>query len=320
MKKIALCFIISYKHQLNKEQIWQDWIESNKDIINVYFHYKNIHLIKSPWIKKHCIPEEKIAKTTYYHVVPAYMSLLSYAFTRDLNNKWFCLLTDSCVPIISPQQFRNIFLSYCHASIIQCKPAYWNILIHQRANLRLLHQDYHLSNDPWFTLTRDHVHKCILFMVKKNDIYKTVCKGGLANESIFAIVLQTFKELTNPFTLINISSTITDWTRMSNATSPHLFKNRNTEILEQDKTFIDKELKKNKFALFLRKVSPDYPDDILLDFIYRTDCQHKYIQVRSKYNSFILFGLLFGSICSAFAFFYFLYNGFLLYMAILDEF
>ena len=318
MKKIALCFIISYKHQLNKEQIWQDWIEPNKDIINVYFHYKNIHLIKSPWIKKHCIPEEKIAKTTYYHVVPAYMSLLSYAFTTDIDNKWFCLLTESCVPIISPRQFRNIFLSYCHASIIQCKPAYWNILIHQRANLRLLHQDYHLSNDPWFTLTRDHVHKCILFMVKKNDIYKTVCKGGLANESIFAIVLQTFKELTNPFTLINISSTITDWTRMSNATSPHLFKNRNTEILEQDKTFIDKELKKNKFALFLRKVSEDYPDEILLGFIYKSVFNHKYIEVHSNEISFIEYILLFGSIVSALGLCYILYGTYLLMLEDID--
>ena len=32
--KIALCFIISYEHVLNKEQLWIDWINPNKDIIN----------------------------------------------------------------------------------------------------------------------------------------------------------------------------------------------------------------------------------------------------------------------------------------------
>ena len=37
--KIALCFIISYDHILNKEDIWKEWIEFNKDIINVYFYY-----------------------------------------------------------------------------------------------------------------------------------------------------------------------------------------------------------------------------------------------------------------------------------------
>ena len=318
MKKVALCFIISYNHRLNKEQIWRDWIEPNKDIINVYFHYKNIHLIQSSWIKKHCIPEEKIAPTTYYHVVPAYMSVLSYAFYADLDNKWFCLLTESCVPIISPQQFRSIFDSHYHASIIKCIPSYWNIFIHQRANLRLLHKDYHLSNDPWFTLTRVHVHKCILFMVKKNDIYKTVCKGGIANESLFAIVLQTFNEIQNPFTLINVSSTLADWTRMSNATSPHFFKMNTKEILQQDEHFIYSELKKNKFALFLRKVSEDYPDKILLGFIYKSDFNHKYIQNHSNKLSFMEYILLFGSIVSAIVLFYILNGAYLLMIEDVD--
>ena len=37
--KIALCFIINYEHILNKEEIWREWIEPNKDIINVYFYF-----------------------------------------------------------------------------------------------------------------------------------------------------------------------------------------------------------------------------------------------------------------------------------------
>ena len=286
--KIALCFIISYKHILNKEKIWRDWIEPNKDIINIYFHYKNLKLIKSNWIKAHCIPIQYIAQTTYYHVVPAYMSILSFAFSNDLQNKWFCLLTESCVPIISPAVFRKIFLYYHQASIINIKPAYWNIDIHRRANLRLLHKDYHLANDPWFTLTRDHVHKSIIFMTKKMDIYKTICKGGLANESIFAIILRTFNEVNNPFTLIKTSSTISDWSRMENATSPYLFKNGDETILEKDKQIIYDELKKNKFALFLRKVSHTYPDYILLHFIYNTELNHTYINVHSnKYNKLL---------------------------------
>jgi hypothetical protein len=71
--KVALCFIISYEHIVNKEQIWIDWIESNKDIINVYFHYQDIKKIKSEWILKNIIPERNIVKTSYYHVVQAYM-------------------------------------------------------------------------------------------------------------------------------------------------------------------------------------------------------------------------------------------------------
>jgi hypothetical protein len=150
------------------------------------------------------------------------------------------------VPIISPALFRKIFLYYHHASIIGIKPAYWNIDFHHRGNLRFLNKDFHLANDPWFTLTRDHVHKAIFFMVKKQDIYQTVCKGGLGNESIFAIILKTFNETNNQFTLINTNSTISDWSRMDNATSPYLFKKGDPSILEIDKQFIFNELNNNQ--------------------------------------------------------------------------
>ena len=259
--KVALCFIISYQHILNKENIWKQWIEPNKDIIQIYFHYKDIQFIRSPWIKRHCIPKEFIAQTSYYHVVPAYISILSYAFLHD-DNKWFCLLTESCVPIISPQEFRRLFFENYYRSIFKWKPAYWNIELHKRANLKHLNSEYHLANDPWFTLTRNHVHKCIIFTIKKNDIYQKVCKGGLANESLFAIILQTFKDLDTDY-IINKSSTISDWSRMSNATSPHLF----LEGDECDIDFIRTELSKNSYALFLRKVDSKFPDDLLLEFI-----------------------------------------------------
>ena len=259
--KVALCFIISYKHILNKEQIWINWIKENQDIINVYFHYKDINLIKSPWIKMYTIPPEYVHKTSYYDVVPAYMSLLSYAFYHDLENKWFCMLTDSCVPIISPAKFRQLFFENYQTSLFKWKPAYWNINIHRRANLRLLKKEFWLANDPWFTLSRDHVHKCILFLSLKNDIYRKVIDGGLANESIFAIILQTFGQLGDEHKLLNEQSTITDWTRMSSPTSPYVFK----EATEENINIITNLLKENPKTIFLRKVSTSFPDQAILD-------------------------------------------------------
>ena len=81
--KVALCFIISYEHILKKEHLWIEWIKPNQDIINIYFHYKDINLIKSPWIKLYTIPPKFIQNTSYYNVVPAYMSILSYAYEHD---------------------------------------------------------------------------------------------------------------------------------------------------------------------------------------------------------------------------------------------
>ena len=273
--KVALCFIISYQHILNKEQLWIDWIKPNQDIINIYFHYKDINLIKSPWIKLHTIPPKITQNTSYYNVVPAYMAILSYAYEHDKDNVWFCLLTDSCVPIISPAKFREMFLNHYQASIIKCKPAYWDIRIHRRANLYLLSKEYWLANDPWFTLCRDHVNKCILFLTLKTGIYKQINMGGLANESIFAIILQTFGEIQQsemkPVRLINESATLSDWTRMASPTSPYLFKDATDENIN----IISNLLKENKYTMFLRKVHKSFPDSVIKD-IMNTDFNHKY--------------------------------------------
>jgi hypothetical protein len=291
--KVALCFIISYKHVLNKEQLWIDWIKPNQDIINIYFHYKNINNIKSPWIKLHTIPPNIIQNTTYYNIVPAYLALLSYAFQHDENNLWFSLLTDSCVPIISPAKFRQLFFQHYQASIIKCKPAYWNISIHRRANLRLLSKEYWLANDPWFTLSRHHVHCCILFLNLKQDIFNKVNSGGLANESIFAIILQSFNELNNPNMLINETATLSDWTRMTSPTSPYVFEEATSENINM----ITNLLKENKYAMFLRKVHKDFPDNCIQE-IMNTEFNHTYDvlhnQATKKYEyHYILFLLAF---------------------------
>lgn len=269
--KIALCFLISYEHTLHKENLWIDWINENKDIINVYFHYKDINAIKSAWIKLHTIPPKYIQPTSYYNVVPAYMSILSYAFYQDVENVWFCLLTDSCVPIISPKAFRQLFFNHYQASIFKWRKAYWNIQLHRRANLRLLKEEYWLANDPWFTLSRDHVHKSIIFLATKQSTYQTVNNGGLANESIFAIIIQTFKQLTNNSKTINESSTISDWSRMTSPTSPYTFKDDSPENMNM----IHQLIKENKYAMFLRKVNSTFPTSAIQSII-DTDFGHTY--------------------------------------------
>ena len=135
--KVALCFIINYEHILNKEDIWIEWIKPNQDIINIYFYYKELQKIKSEWIMKHTIPPKFIYETSYYHVIPAYLSLMNFALSHDSNNNWFCFLTDSCCPIISPTRFRHLFYTHYNKSILSWKKAWWNIQFHKRANLAL---------------------------------------------------------------------------------------------------------------------------------------------------------------------------------------
>jgi hypothetical protein len=267
--KVALCFIISYEHILNKEEIWKTWIEPNKDIINVYFYYKDINKIKSSWIMNHTVPPDYIHETSYYHVIPAYLSILSFAVKQDASNQWFCLLTDSCCPIVSPRRFRYMFFNYYNKTLLSWKRAWWNIRFHKRANLQHLPSELHLGNDPWFVMKRENVLQTMQFVKTQQPIVKTVCDGGLANESLFAIIMCACKQLESKGSVISAVTHLTDWARMSSFTSPHTFKDANSVDIK----FIDTELEKNKYALFIRKMAPEFPDDILRGYIYEKNKQ-----------------------------------------------
>ena len=262
--KIALCFLISYTHILNKEHLWRKWIEPNKDIINVYFHYKNLREISSPWILENCIPHNFIIETSYLHVTHAYMSIMSYAKKKDERNQWFCMLTDSCAPIISPFQFRQLFLENYNFTIMNWKRAWWNIDFHTRANLRKLRSEYWLANDPWFVLKRADVDLCLQYVKAHRPTYELICAGGLANESIFAIILSFYNKLNECKREI---THITDWSRRSSPTSPHTF----TDGGAQDVAVIKKLLKGNKYAMFMRKVGLQFPDAIVLEHMSPTN-------------------------------------------------
>jgi len=258
--KAALCFLISYDHSLNKETLWKEWIEPNKDIINIYFHYKDYLKIKSPWIKKHALPFLTIQSTSYFHVVPAYLALMSFAQKQSRENVWFIMLTESCVPIISPHRFRRLFFENHAKSIVNWKQAWWNIDLVKRANLRCIKLEYHLANDPYFILKREDVSRCLEFPIYNNRLFKVICDGGVANESIFAIILYSYKQLDY---VVRAATHAADWKRTSSPTSPHVFLKGD----EQDILFIRDFLLENKYTMFLRKVHPNFPDDILRKFV-----------------------------------------------------
>ena len=281
--KIALCFIISYEHILNKEDIWREWIEPNKDIINVYFYYGNITKIKSAWILKHILPAKYISNTSYYQIIPAYTSLMAYGLSHDSSNQWFCFLTDSCCPIISPTKFRYLFYQNYNKSIISWKPAWWNIQFHKRANLACIPEKYWLGNDPWFVMKRENVIHCLQFIKTNNKLTQVICSGGLANESLFAIVLKGFEQLEPNFkNVISATTHLTDWSRMSSPTSPYVFKKAN----DTDIKFIENNLTKNNYIIFIRKVAPEFSNDLLKYYIYEVNREkEKYFYIKNCLNS-----------------------------------
>jgi len=313
--KMALCFIISGEHILNKEEIWREWIEYNKDIINVYFYYQDLSKIKSSWILDHIIPLQYIKPTTYMYVIPAYMQSMRYALQHDTCNQWFCFLTDSCCPIISPRRFRYLFFHYKSCSLMSWQRAWWNPHFHHRANLVLLPKEYHLGNAPWFVLRKEEALVCIRFTHEYARIYKIICDGGLANESLFSIVFRIYNRL-DPITthskqcpiipshIKNEVTHLTDWSRMSSSTSPYVF----DEDTVYNHRFIKEELKKHKLSMFIRKIGQSFPDDTIRHYLYEYT-KEKDAKLFWKEHfwwdhwlvgmllTFAFFGVIFGFIC-----------------------
>ena len=274
--KIALCFLISYQHIINKEHIWIQWIKELEDIVNVYIHYTDYSKIQSQWIKQRVLPYKYIVKTNYTHVVPAYMSLMYYASEKDPTNQWFCFVTGSCCPIIPASVFRRQFFENHRKSIMTYKPIWWNPFLVNRANLLRLKPEYHLGNNPWFILSRDAVTKCLLYQKKNFLIYHVICSGSIANESIFAIMLSSQNILNNNH-VINKEVFATDWKNMDSPTSPHTFRKGNTEEI----CFIE-DKKREKYIMFLRKVGCEFPDDVLKNYISEKTVYTKQFQPLKK--------------------------------------
>ena len=280
--KVALCFIISYENSLNKLAIWKQWIKHNADIINVYFHYDIEKPIEDEWIQRHALPKSEIVSTSYYHVVPAYLQVMKYALSKDSANTWFVMLTDSCAPIVSPKKFRHIFFRENAVSIISWRRAWWNVFIQKRANLRLVPEIYRLGNDPWFILTKTDVERCLFFSQERNDLFTLVCRGGLANESIFAIILKYVGTLSN---VKNEITHVCNWTQMSSPTSPYVFRHGNTE----ENTFINTAINKHNFAFFARKIDKTFPDETLMNIITQNTLnESKYVATFTILSNFFI--------------------------------
>jgi uncharacterized protein YlbG (UPF0298 family) len=106
-----------------------------------------------------------------------------------------------------------------------------------------------------------------------------------------------------------------NWTKMSSATSPYVFQYGNDEEVAWVTSFLEK----NKYALFLRKVDPSFPDHMLRNIIY-TSKKNKYI-IQQRVKLFYLENWCFiqknkwaFGIFSLFLFLFFVFNFSLFYI------
>lgn len=272
--KVALLFLISGNHILQKEHIWRQWIETKEELFSIWFHYTDANKIQSPWIQKHMLPFDKIVPTSYYHIIPAQISLLQHAYHENKENQWFIFVTETCVPIIPFSQFEKLFQEHQHQSILKWKKCIWNKFV-SCGNGHKLPYFLHIKHDPWFLLTRKHVEKVFHFisLPSNHSLYQMICQGIIANEMLYTVILYPIITKQGKWNTIqnnekeNICESCSgcDWKRRTSPTSPHLFHNKSNH--KEDILFIQQYVQTNPYAMFLRKVDASFPDSLLQQYL-----------------------------------------------------
>jgi len=234
---------------------------------NIYVHVNtNVHNIQSLWLKQYIIPSLYIKDTQWGSLGNAIVSLYEYAYINS-NNKWFVLLSESHVPFISPNNFILKYYQYKENSLIEWKHSLdilsptWDAV--SRCNFQYLPKEYWLHHEMWVILTNKDIKDIISFRdnAKTNVIYNTLVSGNIADECFIGVMLMISNKMNK---VLNITTTILDWEQNSAVSShPYVFSSYNEYI----RKLLHQKRKQNENGLFLRKISSEFPDDVLQTFI-----------------------------------------------------
>lgn len=252
---VAFCFIVT--KDLNKEHIWRKWLEQLSELglkIKIFTHCSNPSQIHSPWLLKTLIPES--IPTQWGFIMKPTIALFRHA----LGSQWACLKTESCVPIISPKKFIELFNKYKNKTFLSYCKIWWDPKIVTRANLGLIPKEYHWAHQQHVIVCQKDLSGIIKFVDENPILTNTIIKGASADESFIAISIYAFNNFENT---MNEITTLVDWPRSPDGNHPYTF----TRWSEEDKEVVETLKNKHKFYMFLRKIDTNFPDNILLEFI-----------------------------------------------------
>ena len=101
--KIAFCFL-TYG-DINRPDIWKNFLYNNEDKYNIYLHPKFSQNVKDPYFKRFIIKNRiDTKKKSDISIVGATLRLFEEAY-KDINNTRFVFLSQACVPLIGFNTF-----------------------------------------------------------------------------------------------------------------------------------------------------------------------------------------------------------------------
>ena len=263
----TFCFLVT--QDLTKEHIWREWFAGLERLqfkyaIVVHCSLSHAEKIKSAWLRQWCMPDGCMRPTGWGWVVEAMMSMYDYA-VQTHPAEWYTLHSESCVPMVSPERFVDIFNKYKQKSFISYDKIWWDPKIVNRANLRMLPPHMHLAHSQWCIFCHEDLSQMVN-LSKTNEQIKhmllMMSRGHAGEESYAAVLLFNINRLKN---VIKKQTTLVDWKRTPNGNNPYTF---TTWTLHDMESVREIRMTKANEYMFMRKVGPAFPDDVLRKHIF----------------------------------------------------
>lgn len=267
MNNVAFCFLIT--GDLTKEHIWREWFDGLEKlqfkygiVVHCSLSYKNT--VKSEWLRQWFLPDECMRPTAWGWLVDAMMSMYDHA-VQTYPAEWYTLHSDSCVPMVSPERFVEIFNKYKQKSFVAYDKIWWNPNVVKRANLRMLPPQMHLVHSQWCIFCHEDLSQMVS-LSKTNEqiknILSMVSSGHTGDESYAAILLLNINRLKN---VVKKKTTLVDWKRTPNGNNPYKFDAWTFNDVESVRE--NRRMNANEY-MFMRKVGASFPDSILRRYMF----------------------------------------------------
>ena len=161
VNKIAFLFLTIDNTRF--PEIWEYYFRGNEDKINIYVHPKNKELVTDSFLRDNIIDD--LRETKWGLLVDAELELFKSAF-KDKDNKYFILLSESCLPIKSFNSLYS-FLSTDNLSYLKLRNEdetndTIDYLFEKKDLGNYFDKNYNfVKHSQWCCLSRYHVEKLV---------------------------------------------------------------------------------------------------------------------------------------------------------------
>ena len=197
--KIAFLFLTV--GDINFPDIWKYYFKNNNDKINIYVHPKYPEKISDDFFKYKVITDLK--DTSWCHITNAIKQLILYALLDDDSNKYFIILSESCLPIKS----FNLFYKFLFSNTNNINVSYIDLVKNNKLFSETI-TDKHIQTNMnymkftkhsgWFCISKVHAIQLI-----SHEYYSGLNKYHCADELMFSLLLPNDNIIDHQITYVN---------------------------------------------------------------------------------------------------------------------